>query len=82
MTVEMRGTGGESESQKWSNSAGVGILFSRAFSPQPVELHHIMAGHVLMVKAIHENVKSPMCICPCVKYGQNELSKCFMQCYW
>lgn len=36
-------------SHKQSNSAGVGILFSKAFSPQSVELHHVMAGHVLMV---------------------------------
>lgn len=40
-----------------SNSAGVGILFSRTFSPHSVELHHVMNGHVLMVKAIYENVK-------------------------
>lgn len=44
-------------SHKQSNSAGVGILFSIAFSPQSVELHHVMAGHVFMVKALHENVK-------------------------
>ncbi len=44
-------------SHKKSNSAGVGILFSRAFSPQSVEIHHIMAGHALMVKALYEEVK-------------------------
>ncbi|KAI3377358.1 hypothetical protein L3Q82_008399, partial [Scortum barcoo] len=45
-------------SHKQSNSAGVGILFSRAFSPQSVELHHVMPGHALMVKALYE--KEPM----------------------
>ena len=44
-------------SHKQSNSAGVGILFSRAFSPQSVELQHIMPGHALMVKALYEKVK-------------------------
>ncbi|KAI3373352.1 hypothetical protein L3Q82_006652 [Scortum barcoo] len=41
-------------SHKQSNSAGVGILFSRAFSPQSVELHHVLPGHALMVKALYE----------------------------
>ncbi|TWW59346.1 Transposon TX1 uncharacterized 149 kDa protein ORF 2 [Takifugu flavidus] len=44
-------------SHKLSNSAGVGILFSPHFKPQSAELHHIMDGHVLMVKAVYENVK-------------------------
>ncbi|KAI3376772.1 hypothetical protein L3Q82_000368 [Scortum barcoo] len=39
-------------SHKQSNNAGVGILFSRAFSPQSVELHHVLPGHALMVKAL------------------------------
>lgn len=44
-------------SHKQSNSAGVGILFSRAFSPQSVELNHIMPGYALMVKALYENIE-------------------------
>lgn len=44
-------------SHKLSNSAGVGVLFSRSFIPQSVELHHIIAGRLLMVKALYESVK-------------------------
>ncbi len=44
-------------SHKLSNSAGVGILFSRTFIPQSVEFHDVMAGHVLMVEALYEDVK-------------------------
>ena len=44
-------------SHKQSNCAEVGILFSKAFSPHSVELHHVMAGYVLMVKAFYKNVK-------------------------
>ncbi|KAI3356821.1 hypothetical protein L3Q82_003336 [Scortum barcoo] len=29
-------------------------FFSRAFSPQSVELHHVLPGHALMVKALYE----------------------------
>ena len=44
-------------SHKRSNSAGVGILFSRAFSPRSVEVQDIMSGHILRVNALYENVK-------------------------
>ena len=43
--------------QKRSNSAGVGILFSRAFSPPSVMVLDIMSGHILRVNALYENVK-------------------------
>lgn len=44
-------------SHKLSTSAGVGILFSRTFSPQTVELHDSKAGHAIMVKALLETQK-------------------------
>ncbi|KAI3364783.1 hypothetical protein L3Q82_000911 [Scortum barcoo] len=47
-------------SHKQSNSAGVGILFSRAFSPQSVELHHVLPGHALMVKALYEKAQGAL----------------------
>ena len=44
-------------SHKQYNSAGVGILFSRAFSPRSVEVMDIMSGHILRVNALYENIK-------------------------
>lgn len=65
-------------SHKQSNSAGVGILFSKAFSPQSVELHHVMAGHVLMVKAFYENVKMAFL---CVYAPVLSMNDFFKMCY-
>ena len=45
-------------SHKWSNSAGVGIPFSRAFSPHPVEVLDIMSG-------LYENVNVVFFVCLC-----------------
>lgn len=62
-----------------SNSAGVGILFSRAFSPHPVEVLDIMAGHILRVNAPYENVKLFLFVfLPGFKYSEDEPFQCFM----
>lgn len=60
----MRGTGGGCGKGGGFSSAtnspialGWETPFSRAFSPRSVELHHIMAEHILMVKAPYENVQ-------------------------
>nr|BAC82606.1 pol-like protein [Takifugu rubripes] len=56
----MRGTGGgsgQARSFSATNCAGVGILFSPHFKTLSAETHHIMDGHVLMVKAVYENMK-------------------------
>lgn len=42
-------------SHKRPSSAGVGILFSKAFTPQSVETQDIMAGHAILVKTLFED---------------------------
>ena len=44
-------------SHKLSNSGGVGVLFSKGFSPCSFDVEEIMCGHILKVTVQHENVK-------------------------
>lgn len=44
-------------SHKTSNSCGVGVLFSKSFSPQSVECEEFIEGRLLKVRVLYENVQ-------------------------
>ena len=43
-------------SHRLSNSGGVGVLFSKGFSPYSVEVEEVVCGYILKVKVQYENV--------------------------
>lgn len=44
-------------SHKSFNSAGVGVLFNKAFNPHSVEVQDVLSGHILKVRAQFENAQ-------------------------
>ena len=64
-------------SHKRSNSAGVGILFYRAFALCSVEVLDIMSGHILRVNALDEKLFLFVFMLS-FKYCEDELFECSM----